>query len=293
MQKNIKITKENLDSLISEIPNLLKGKYNKYTIILFSGAGGNHEEWDNIKPLKIYKQIKKHWPSASKYKHLFKEKLNFQDILSKITTTFSFTPFEYLLLNNIENKKNYPNIYPNNYFYNWFQIEYTLLKLIEIYNLKPPYIFIGFSEGGWRALYLQDKVKNCKGCILIDPQRYNKNTPENLITFDEYKKTKIHKFKKDKTLNSDSLNSLLSFYKYKNMINKFSIDEIKIKNPVIIFLNLYPMEDNYTDRFLSECEFTSSLKKYKKVKFEIFFDQVHFLHIIYYPKIINYLKLIK
>ena len=295
----MKITNKNIDNIIQKIPVKIEGNFKGFTIILFIGAGGNIEEWNNINLKKFYNNIKKDWCNSEKYKDKFEGILNFQTELSKITQTFSFTPIEFLLSNNYENKKENEPIEPNNYFFSLSQIEYTMKYLIELHKLKGPFFLIGFSEGGWRALYLQNKI-NCIGCLLIDPQRYNKNTPENIDTFENGYKimTKeilnsnvlISKKSKDyiKTKEYDILIKQLSYYKYKNMINKFKLE--KFKCPIHVLLNLQEIgEEDYTRRFLSDCEFVSNLTN-NGATFHIYFDEIHALHLLYHKEIVKYIK---
>lgn len=277
---------DNLD----KIPyKLLRKKNSKKTIILLSGTGGNFEQWDEDKPLEFYRQrIMPHWCDAKKYEHLIKKgKSNFQKHLSKFFTTFSFTPFEYIKENIIEENKTYQTVEPNKYFYDIKQIVFTMKQLILKFKLTPPFIFVGFSEGGWRALIMQEHIPNTEKCVLIDPQRFNKSSPENKYTYNSYKLLKKHGMNYKLKDDPKYLNPII-YYKYNNLIKKYILK--KIKSKIIIFMNFVEVSDNnkYTDRFLSEIEYINTINNLNKdVIWNFYFDKIHMLHWMYYNDIIN------
>lgn len=274
-------TKENIDEIVKLLPCKTKGKYKGFSIILFCGTGGDYSEWDNFDLKSFYNKIKKHWCNGAKYESKFKGILNFQTKLSRITQTFSFTPLEYLLTNNFENKTKYSEIYPNEYFFDKKQIKDSLIKLLNFHDIKGPYLFIGFSEGGYRILDLQSRMKNVLGCILIDPERFSLLSPEHISMF-QY----IDSF----TTKENKLELLwkqISYYKWYNFVSKFKLN---IKVPVICYMNVENFENDYTQRFLSENEFVDKMNN--KTEFKIFFDEIHALHLIHFDEIIEDVKLL-
>ena len=139
----------NLQDIIPFTPYIKKGKYDKNigTFILIGGSSYTSIYFDKFhidKNDKFYRKFnyEVEYPN-----------INFQTRLSKISTTFSFDrPTDLLNLNIYENKKN-KNIYIASLTdltikkYSLF-----LYNLFNYHNLKPPYIFIVFSEGGWDIL---------------------------------------------------------------------------------------------------------------------------------------------
>ena len=256
----------------------------KKTIILLAGTGGDYSDFDDVNLPKYYDIIHKSYPEIEKYKNMFKNKtLNFQKELSKHYTILSFTPFEFINTNIYDNNKEYEKVEPNKYFFETDQMVYTLKCLLNKLNLQPPYILVGFSEGGWRSMIFSQYLKNVEKCILIDPQRFVKSSPENIGTYEAYKLIKQNGFKK-KLKSEDPLywNSII-FYKYKNLINKFKLQKNSNQN-IHVFLNI--IDDN--NRILSDLDYINKMNNcYKNIKWYFYLDQIHALHIIHFNDIIN------
>jgi pimeloyl-ACP methyl ester carboxylesterase len=106
--------------------------------------------------------ILKDWKEGHQYEHLIKKgKLNFQKKLAAANyNVLSYTPFEYIDTVIEEQNKKYQHVEPNKYFFNNEQMCFTLKTLLSKLKLHPPYIFVGFSEGGWRALLFAEYFKN-------------------------------------------------------------------------------------------------------------------------------------
>ena len=168
----------------------------------------------------------------------------------------------------------YQLIKPNKYFYNIEQMCFTLKTLLSKLKLHPPYIFVGFSEGGWRALLFAEYFKNSvEKCVLIDPQRFQKTTIENTITYNAYK-----------LLTKDTLKTVEDncvFYKYKNLISKYKIPK-ENKTKIIIYLNVLPKS------IICDTEFVNKINKsFANTQWNIYLDQIHALHFLYFDNIIN------
>ena len=263
---------------IDKIPyNCDYNKNNKKTIILLSGFGGDYKDWNDTKPLDFFKSyILKDWKDGKQYEHLIKKgKLNFQKTLAmKNYNVLSYTPFEYINMIIEEQNKKYQLIKPNKYFYNIEQMCFTLKTLLSKLKLHPPYIFVGFSEGGWRALLFAEYFKNnVEKCVLIDPQRFQKTTIENTITYNAYK-----------LLTKDTLKTVEDncvFYKYKNLISKYKIPK-ENKTKIIIYLNVLPKS------IICDTEFVNKINKsFANTQWNIYLDQIHALHFLYFDNIIN------
>lgn len=267
---------------IEYIPRKLIRNYdNTGTIIMFHGSGVSHEMWDDDVPRTIFRDnILPQWPEGKKLIDLMpKNKLNLQKLLSKYYTTFSYTPLEYLIENN-SGLNNIDELKPNNYYFNMDQMIYTLKYFIKMYSLEPPYIFVGFSEGGWRCLLFQEHIKNVKKCVLIDPQQFVLNSPENILSKNNYDKLIKNKKKKH------SFDNLLSFYKYKNLTRKYRLNKINCK--LTIFMNIMKYENNFTQRMISTTDFVNEIKKKNpKTVFNFYFDELHMLHWLYRDEIIE------
>jgi len=258
------------------------GKYNGFSIILFHGAGGYSGSWDDNDLDKYRKKWVKDWPKLKKYKHLLKGKSNTQKKLSKITTTFSFTSPFWFEEHNLVRKTKFKLI-PNNKLFNKKFYKLYLLNLLKVFKVKPPYVLIGFSEGGMWALYFQNVLLEVIGCVCIDPEVPLLNTPEHLgvkASYDKYLRAK-NKLDKDKYM--------LGYYKYKNFVQNFKLN---ITKPTLVMKNLqeYSTEKDYTNRFLTDCKFTSQLCKFKNVKLKVYFDELHFLDWLHLDEIIKFIK---
>jgi hypothetical protein len=96
--------------------------------------------------------------------------INFQKMLSEHTATFSFSRPTDLLRINIENNKRYP-VYSGSYDeLTPQQYSKFIFDLLQHHDIKPPYVLIGFSEGGIDvycfAYYYNKYVKQI---FLLDP----------------------------------------------------------------------------------------------------------------------------
>lgn len=128
-----------LDSIIDKINVKKIGKYNGFSIILIGGSSYKPIHFDKV---DFNKNFYEKFNYEKKYPNI-----NFQKNLSKITTTFSFDRPTDLLNHNIYDGDNYD-------FYIASKRDLTIKKyakfiktLLEYYNIKPPYVLIGFSEG--------------------------------------------------------------------------------------------------------------------------------------------------
>ena len=250
---------------------------NKKSIILTTGTGGDYTHWNDDIPSDFFKKyILKDWKDGKQYEHLIKKgKLNFQKKLATMNyNVLSYTPFEYIDTTIEELNKNYQHVEPNKYFFNIAQMCFTLKTLLYKLKLKPPYIFVGFSEGGWRTLLFAEYFKNSiEKCVLIDPQRFPKTTMENTRTYTAYK-----------LLTKTTLNTVEDkgvFYKYKNLISKYKLP-IENKTKFIIYLNVMPQY------VMCDIDFVNKINKsFVNTKWNIYLDQIHALHFLYFDDIIN------
>jgi pimeloyl-ACP methyl ester carboxylesterase len=251
---------------------------NKRTVILLSGTGGDYADWNDTKPYEFFhSHILKDWKDGQQYVRLLKRgKLNFQKRLAQSgCNVLSYTPFEYINTVAEEQNKPYTRVEPSPYFFDMDQMCFTLKLLLFRLALKPPYTFVGFSEGGWRALVFADRFKNrsVDRCVLIDPQRHQKTTIENAATYSAYK-----------LLTKATLKTAedgVVFYKYQNLIRKYRLPKIN-RTPVTIFLNVVP------ERVVADAEFTHQINKsFVNTTWHIFLDQIHALHHLYFDDIIH------
>ena len=267
---------EFVNNNICKIPYKYNHKpHSTKTIIFLVGTGGNHEEWDDMDVTKFWKTVRRSWPEGAKYdKLMHKGKIELQKELSGRYTTFSFTPFEYLLLNNEENGKDYAPLEPNKYFFDMGQMIYTMKRLIAIHSLPPPYVFVGFSEGGWRALLFEQTIPHVRGCVLIDPQRFVASSPENRLSCSV-------------RASASNLSDKLAYFKCVNLIRKFRLRH-KSQAKICLHMNLMNFGNDYTERFLSEIEYIEELQRnYPNLELTAYFDKIHSLHFMYRKDILQ------
>jgi hypothetical protein len=140
---------DNLNETIPFIPYIKKGKYNKNigTFILIGGSGYTSVYFDKFNVNKNDKFYRK-FNYEVEYPNI-----NFQTRLSKISTTFAFDRPTDLLNLNLYSNQNNDNIYVASLKdltikkYSQF-----LYNLFNYHKIKPPYIFIVFSEGGYDVM---------------------------------------------------------------------------------------------------------------------------------------------
>jgi hypothetical protein len=128
-----------LDDMIDNVDVIKEGKYNGFSIILIGGSSYKPEHFNKVDfDIDFYKNFdtEREFPN-----------INFQKTLSKITTTFSFNRPTDLLNHNIYNGDKYD-------FYIASKIDLTINNygkfidnILKYHNIKPPYVFIGMSEG--------------------------------------------------------------------------------------------------------------------------------------------------
>lgn len=87
-----------------------------------------------------------------------------------------------------------------------------------------------------------------------------------------------------KLLTKDTLKTVEDncvFYKYKNLISKYKLPK-ENKTKIIIYLNVLP------ERIIYHTEFVNKINKsFANTKWNIYLDQIHPLHFLYFEHIIN------
>ncbi len=251
---------------------------NERTVVLLSGTGGDYAEWNDTNPYEFFHaHILKTWKDGQQYVRLLKRgKLNFQERLAQSRcNVLSYTPFEYINTVAEEQNKPYARVEPNPYFFDMRQMCFTLKLLLSRLSLEPPYTFVGFSEGGWRALVFADRFNGhgVDGCVLIDPQRHLRTTAENIGTHKAYK-----------LLTKGTLKTTedgVVFYKYRHLIRKYRLPRGN-RTPITIFLNVMP------DSATRDAEFVHQINRsFVNTTWRIYLDQIHALHHLYFDDIID------
>lgn len=151
----------NLDDMISKTEVLKQGKYYGFTFILIGGSSYHLSDFNKVDfEIDFYKKFK----GDAKYPHI-----SFQKNLSKISSTFSFVrPIDILNHNLYNNKKND--------FYITSKKDMTpkryasfIYKLLKYNKIKPPYVFVSFSEGCWDTYaFIKYYPKLVKQVFFID-----------------------------------------------------------------------------------------------------------------------------
>ena len=250
---------------------------NQRTVILLSGTGGDYSEWNDTRPYEFFRlHVLKDWKDGRQYlRRVKKGKLNFQKRLAESgCNVLSYTPFEYINMVAEEQNRRYTRVEPNRYFFDVDQMCFTLKLLLFKLALRPPYTLVGFSEGGWRALVFADHLKSrVDRCVLIDPQRHQRTTPENTGSYAAYQ-----------ALTEATLKTAedgVAFYKYQNLIRKYKLPIVN-RTPITIFLNVMP------ERAAHDAEFAHKVNRsFVNTTWHTYLDQIHALHHLYFDDIIG------
>jgi hypothetical protein len=148
-----------LVDIIPYIPIVKQGKYNGYSIVLIGGSSYKSTAFNKF-------EIDKKDDFYRKFNYEVEfPNINFQKRLSKHTQTFSFDRPTDLLNHNIYSNENYKHLYiaskKDLTIKNYAVFIHELLKYNKI---KPPYVFVVFSEGGYDVMcyskYYEHLIKN-------------------------------------------------------------------------------------------------------------------------------------
>lgn len=145
-----------INNMISHIPFIEQGKYNGFSFVLIGGSSYKSSMFNKFDHHKnFYNKLNPDTKLPN---------INFQKNLSTITTTFAFDRPTDILNHNLFANENYSHIYiaskedltiKNNALF--------IKKLLDHNNIKPPYVFIVFSEGGYDVLcfskYFESLIK--------------------------------------------------------------------------------------------------------------------------------------
>ena len=139
-----------LTKIIPHIPVLEQGNYNGFSFVLIGGGSYQVKQFNKV-------NIKKDDDFYRKFNYEVEfPNINFQKRLSKITTTFAFDRPTDLLNHNLYSNAN------NEYIYIASLKDLTIknnakfiLDLLKYHNIKPPYVFVVFSEGGFDVICFQ------------------------------------------------------------------------------------------------------------------------------------------
>ena len=234
----------NLNDTIPFLPYIKKGKYNENigTFILIGGSSYKCSYFDKFNVNENDKFYRKF-----NYEVEFPN-INFQTRLSKISITFSFDRPTDLLNHNLYSNTNYKNIYiASLHDLTIKKYSHFLYNLFNYYKLKPPYIFITFSEGGYDVMcFLKYYVKLIKKIYFIDTpllgeyqlmyEKFRGNLKWLMDVkekkFSWNKNNKIDLSNKDMLKNIDTYNFEIKTYK---IINSLEINDLS-KTILMIFL---------------------------------------------------------
>ncbi len=240
--------KYNLQDIIPHLPYIKKGTYNKNigTFILIGGSGYKSTDFNKYpvnKNDKFYRKFK----YEVEYPNI-----NFQTNLSKISTTFSFDRPTDLLNHNLYSNGKYKYIYVAS-LKDLTIKKYSIFlhNLFVFHKLKPPYIFVVMSEGGYDVLsfskYYSNLIKKIyfidtpllgKYIMMFEKMRGNDKWYKNLIKqqFNWTPTNKIDISNKDTLTNIDVYNFEIKTY---NIINKLTINDFPNKVPILILWSAY------------------------------------------------------
>jgi len=238
----------NLQDMIPFIPHIKKGKYNKDigTFILIGGSSYKCIQFDKFNVDKKDKFYRK-FNYEVEYPNI-----DFQTRLSKKSTTFSFDRPTDILNHNLYSGDNYKNIYIASLkdltIKNYSEF---LHNLFNYYKLKPPYVFIVMSEGGYdvlsfskyypkliKQIYFIDTPFLGKYIVMFEKFRGNiewyKNVIEKKFSWNSNNKINL----KDKKM-LEQIDVYNFEIKTHNIINKLKIDDFPKNIPIIILWSPY------------------------------------------------------
>ena len=245
------IVHNKLTKIIPFLPHIIKGEYNLFSFVLIGGSSYKSVFFDKFDPGKndnFYKEFK----HESEYPNI-----NFQTRLSKISITFSFDRPTDLLNNNLYGGEKYKNIYVASLkdltIKNYAKFIYDTLTY---YKIKPPYVFIVFSEGGYDVLcfskYYSNLIKNIyfvdtpfleQYLLKFEKFRGGKDDPNQGLGF--MKRLSEKKFSWDGKYKSMKKNTLIKIDLYNfeiktyNIILKLNINDFPKEIPIVIFWSPY------------------------------------------------------
>ena len=253
-----------LDKIIPYITCKDEGKYNGFSYVLVGGS--------SYKPSYFNKfNVPKNDNFYRKFNYEVEyPNINFQKMLSKKTKTFSFDRPTDLLNHNLYNNDKYN-------FYIASKGDLTIKKygkfiknLLDYHKIKPPYVFIGFSEGCYDTMTfakyypkLTKKIFWIDGGLIGDSLIKYEKFRKNHIWFDNLLKDKFWKFnknsinKKDKYLleKIDLFNYNIKTYQFLKNDDLLKID----KNiPIIICWSKYHPVGN---KLIAKPKYVIKIKK--------------------------------
>ena len=274
------------------LPYKVSGKFNgKFSIVLLHGHGQNHHDWDDLdKSLFDFPE----WPKAPQFREKLKGKLEFQQLLSRITTTVSYTRREAFRLVNMERKTSFPDIVPDDDFSRPTVMLHHMKNVLDDAKVPGPYLLVGFSSGGLLALEFQKRLgpKQCVGCVLLDPQHWEPEWPGVIGMKQEYqnlyKMTEAERSKFGSSDKVDDLDKILSYYTYKNWLSAF---QLSIQVPTKCYINIFELtlesKQDFTGLFLCHAEMSRQLLSYPMVRLRVLFDELHAVHVLHDKEIYN------
>jgi hypothetical protein len=296
-----------LTEIIPHIPTLQQGEYNNsFSFILIGGGSYQTKTFNKV-------NIKKDDDFYRKFDYEVEfPNINFQKRLSKISTTFSFDRPTDLLNNNLYSNDT------NKYIYIATLKDLSIkknakfiLNLFNYHKIKPPYVFVVFSEGGFDVICFQKYYpKLVKQIFYIDTPILEKSWYE----FEEFRGGK------------NDMNQGLGFYKrlskkqfswnyikYDNLNNitreeleKIDLYNFEIKTYNVIMklkisdfsksINMFILWSPYYISPTKKCKekinilkkFSKKLNKYKNIKTE-FIDAPHQMEVVIPKTLSNYI----
>lgn len=240
-----------LTEIIPYLPHIKKGKYNKKigSFVLLGGSSYKSVYFDKY-------NVKKNDNFYRKFNYEIEyPNINFQTTLSKISTTFSFDRPTDLLSHNIWSDENYKKIYIAS-LQDLTIKKYSkfIYDVLLYYKIKPPYIFITFSEGGYDVLcfskYYSNLIKKIyfvdtplleKYMLMYEKFRGGVNDPNQGLGF--YKRLSKKKFSWNKKFINKNEFEKIDLYNFEiktyNIIMKLKIIDFPKTIPMVIFWSPY------------------------------------------------------
>lgn len=264
----------NLLEIIPYTPYNLEGKFNgNFSYVLLGGSSYKSKYFNKFEGNDYYKKYD--------YEVEFPD-INFQKRLSETTTTFSFDRPTDLLNHNLYSYEKYENIYiatkKNLTIKNTAIFIYEILKY---HNIKPPYIFIAFSEGGFDCLcfskYYSKLMKQIYfidtpliGKYYLDFEKYRGN-------YNWYKKL----FNNDLSWNgkemSENFLEQIDIYNFEiktlNIILRLKITDFSKKIPIFILWSPYFDDPEKKDKTKIKIQ-----NKFNE-KLQSQYDNIHILYV--------------
>jgi hypothetical protein len=251
-----------LNDIIPYLPYTKEGKYNNlFSYVLIGGSSYKSTYFNKFPGNTFYRSFnyEKEYPN-----------INFQKRLSKITQTFSFDRPTDLLNHNLYSNEHYTHIYIATKTDLTIKNYANFIKnTLDYHKIKPPYIFIVFSEGGYDVLCFAKYYKHLiKQIYFIDTPFLEKY----MLAYEKYRgNTNWYNDILRNKLSNKTTQEKIDVYNFEiktlNIILKLKLTDIPKDIPIHMLWS--PYYDNPTQKDKTKIKIIkamiSKLRNYKNI----------------------------